>query len=101
MSQAQLIADYNQQHFFSQNFCNLVLDELKTNLNLAINKLNQCNNYQPWIDRWQQMLSYPEITEYLKNNQHPDPDFPTIELIEQSMLVSQNQLKKIANKNKK
>jgi len=69
MAQAKIIAAYNRQHFFSQEFFDLVVNELKTNLTNSFNDLNLCNNYQPWITRWSDLLSYPEIVEFLKTNQ--------------------------------
>ena len=96
--QAQEIADYNQQWFFSQDFFNLITIELKTNLKLAFKELNQCNNYKPWIDRWDQLLAYPEIVEFLNTNQ--DPYSPNKDTVNQSLLLAQNKLAEVANKNK-
>ena len=99
LSQAQTIADYNQQWFFSQEFFDLVVNELKINLKLAFDKLEQCNNYKPWIDRWSHLKSYPEITEYLKNNQNLQ--LPTTDSVDQTILIAQNRLIEVANNNKK
>jgi len=96
--QAQEIADYNQQWFFSQNFFDLVINELKTNLKLAFKNLDQCNNYKSWIDRWLNLKSHPEITEYLKTNQ--DYELPTINSVNQVLLIAQARLDQVANKNK-
>ena len=79
--QAQEIADYNQQWFFSTDFFNLLVNELKTNLELAFDKLNNCNNYQRWIDRWTYFLSLPEVNEYLKTNQTHTPSADTIDFV--------------------
>ena len=40
MTQAQAIANYNQQHFFSKEFFNQVVDELKTNLKSGLMALD-------------------------------------------------------------
>jgi hypothetical protein len=98
LAQAQEIAEYNRQWFFSQNFFNLVINELKTNLKLAFEELGQCNNYKPWIDRWQKCLNYPEVVEFLKTNQ--DSNFPTLNVVNQVLLIAKNQLAKVKNKNK-
>jgi len=98
LAQAQEVADYNQQWFFSQNFFDLVINELKTNLKLAFEELDQCNNYKPWIDRWQTCLNYPKVVEFLKINQNSN--FPTFDTMNQSISIAQNRLAKIANKNK-
>ena len=96
--QAQEIANYNQQWFFSQNFFDLVINELKTNLKLAFEELDQCNNYKPWIDRWQKYMSYPEIVEFLNTSQ--GPYLPNKDTVNQAILIAQNKLTKVANKNK-
>jgi hypothetical protein len=96
--QAQEIADYNQQWFFSQDFFNLITTELKTNLKLAFEELDQCNNYKPWIDRWTHILSYPEVVEYLNTNQ--DLNSPNRDTVNQILILAQNQLAEVANKNK-
>jgi uncharacterized protein YeaO (DUF488 family) len=96
--QAQAIADYNRQWFFSQNFFDLVINELTTNLKLAFDELEQCNNYQPWIDRWQKLITYPEINDFLKTNQ--DMHLPTEESVEFVMKLAQTRLAEVANKNK-
>ena len=98
MTKAQAIADYNRQHFFSKEFFNLVIDELKTNLKTAIEKLEQCNNYKPWLERMVYLMSYPEITEFLKTNQ--DQYLPTIDTVNQAMLIARTRLTEVANKGK-
>ena len=98
LTQAQEIADYNQQWFFSQDFFNLITTELKTNLKLAFKELDQCNNYKPWIDLCARLLSYPKVVEFLNTNQ--DPGAPNKDTITQSLLLAQNKLAEVANKNK-
>ena len=70
MTQAQAIANYNRQHFFSQQFTDLIIDELKTNLMSAFAQLELCDNYTAWIDRWSKLMTYPEINEFLNTNQN-------------------------------
>jgi hypothetical protein len=93
--QAQEIANYNRQWFFSQDFLNLITTELKTNLKLAFEKIDQCNNYKPWIDRWTNLLSYPEVVEFLNTNQ--DPYFPNKDTVTQLLLLARNKLAEVAN----
>jgi len=97
MAEAQVIADYNRRHFFSKEFFDLVTDELKTNLKIAVGELKQCNNYKPWLDRWTQLTSYSEIVEFLKTNQ--DQRLPTIENVNQAILIAQTHLVEVAKKN--
>ena len=98
LAQAQVIANYNRQHFFSKDFFDLIINELKTNLKLAFNELELCNNYQPWITRWKKLMTYPEIVEFLNTNQ--DPDLITKKDIDSLMELAQNKLAEVANKNK-
>ena len=70
MAQAQIIAEYNRQHFFSKEFINCIVSELKNNLNSAFVEIKQSNNYVNWLDRWDNFLSYPEIIEFLESNQN-------------------------------
>ena len=69
MTQAQAIADYNRQHFFSQEFFNLVTNELKTNLTSAFNTLAHSNNYQPWLTQWTKLLQHQSVIDFLQTNQ--------------------------------
>jgi len=96
MAKAQAIAEYNRKHFFSQAFFDLVTNELKINLKLAFNELKQCDNYQPWIDRWVTYMSYPEVVEFLNTNQ--DQTFPTINTVRQAQLIAQTRATEVANK---
>jgi len=98
MAKAQAIADYNRQHFFNKKFFNCVVDELKTNLETAIKELEQCNNYKPWLERMVHLMSYPEITEFLKTNQ--DQSLPTVDTVNQAMLLAQTRLTEVANQGK-
>ena len=93
--QAQEIADYNQQWFFSQDFFNLITTELKTNLKLAFEELNQCNNYKPWIDQWAHLLSYPKVIKFLNTTQ--DLNGPNRDAVDQALLLAQNKLAEVAN----
>jgi predicted XRE-type DNA-binding protein len=65
MAQAQAIADYNRQHFFSEKFFNQVIGELTTNLTNALAEVEHTKNYQTWIDRWDEFLKNPDILDYV------------------------------------
>jgi hypothetical protein len=92
LSHAQQIADQNRQWFFSQEFFNLIITELKTNLKSAVNELEVCNNYQWWINRWNHIMSCPEAFDYLKTNRTHTA--ATIETIKFVMKIAQNKLDK-------
>jgi hypothetical protein len=67
IAEAQAIADYNRQHFFSKEFFNLVTDELTANLTTALAEVAHTKNYQSWIDRWDRYLCHPDMLEYVTN----------------------------------
>ena len=98
MIQARIIADYNRQWFFSKDFFNLIIKELKTNLKLAFDELKQVDNYQAWINRYQQLMQYPKVNDFLNTNQNPN--FPTKESVEYVMNLAKSWLAETANKSK-
>jgi hypothetical protein len=65
LAEAQDIANYNCQHFFSQGFFNQVIDELTTNLTTSLVEVEQTKDYQDWLDRWEQLLSDPDILNHV------------------------------------
>jgi len=90
MAQAQAIADHNRQWFFSQDFFDLIVDELTTNLKLAFKELHACNNFQPWIDRWNNHMTYPEVIDFLETSQ--DPDIPSRQAIDHILKIAKEKL---------
>ena len=68
MSETRYIAEYNKQHFFSDTFFNSVINELKSNLSIAFDQVHNGDNFKFWIDRWENLISYPEIDQWLQNN---------------------------------
>jgi hypothetical protein len=88
MAQARSIADYNRQWFFSKDFFDLIITELKTNLKLAFEELEQCANYKFWIDQWEHFLSYPEIVNFLNTNQNTC--LPMTESVEQAINLARS-----------
>ena len=65
LAEAQAIANYNQQHFFSQEFFNQVTNELTANLTTALAKVQGTRNLQAWVDRWNIYLSDPDFVKYI------------------------------------
>jgi hypothetical protein len=98
MALARSIANYNHQWFFSKEFIDLIINELKTNLKSAFEELKQCDNYKTLCDRWAHLTSYSEINEYLKNNQNIK--YPAKESVEAIMNLAKKQLTEVANTKK-
>ena len=73
MAQAQEIAQHNHQRFFSQDFFNQMIDELKTNLISAFIELGNPKNYK--IDHWNKLALLPEIINFVSTNK--DTHYPT------------------------
>jgi len=67
LAEARAIAEYNREHFFSQDFFNLVTGELTANLATALVDVEFTKNYQAWTDRWDTYLSDPGILERVTN----------------------------------
>lgn len=86
--QAQTIADYNRQHFFSKKFFNQIVDELVKNMQNGFNEYTCRTNYKPWLDRWDHLLSFPEIKQFL-NQPHP-ANMPTTTKLEQVYATAMN-----------
>jgi hypothetical protein len=87
MSQARSVADYNRKHFFSQEFNNVIIDELKTNLISAFDELKICNNYTDWIARWSTCLTnHPELVDFIEQNQ--DHTKPTRAIVDKVMEIA-------------
>jgi len=68
MFQAQQIAEYNRQRFFSPDFANTVTQELVTNFAAGFETLHSSDNYTAWLHVWTQWLAHPEVIEFLKTS---------------------------------
>jgi len=90
MAEARAIAEYNRQHFFSQEFFNQVIGELKENLTVAFAQLELCDNYTAWLGRWNKLLTYSEINQFLNTNQ--DIKAPTKSQVDFAIQFAQNKL---------
>ena len=71
IAEARAVAEYNQQWFFSQPFFSLIVDELKTNLELAFKEQQNGDNYTAWINKFNELLKKQPVVEFLENNQFP------------------------------
>mgnify|MGYP003347354808 CR=1 FL=1 len=76
MAEAQAIADYNRQHFFSKEFFNQVVKEFQTNLDKAVEQTQQhCSGW--FYQQWKQSM--------LNNGTMPLTD-TELKLVEQRLL---------------
>ena len=75
MAEAQVIADYNRQHFFSPEFFNQVINELRNNLQAALKELENTNTSAIWINRRKKLWNISEFKE-IWHDTGPDSYFP-------------------------
>jgi hypothetical protein len=68
MQQAQQIADYNRSWFFSQEFFEKIICELKQNLHKAFVAMDSDELNLSYISLWRKIFSDPNNVEYLKTN---------------------------------
>lgn len=61
MALTQSIAVYNQQHFFSDKFFNLINNELNTNLTSALTELENTNTSSNYLHRHNIFVNDPEL----------------------------------------
>jgi hypothetical protein len=94
LAEAQAIANYNRQHFFSQEFFDQVVNELKTNLKYAViehNKIDITNNVRSFIKQWKEWLANDEMRNYLEINSVQRHLTPTIAQVENFLTKLQDQ----------
>jgi hypothetical protein len=81
MAQARNIAEYNQRHFFSKDFWDQVISELKTNLAHALLELENTNTSQRYLDRRKLLSKVDFLKKILTGDIVPldatDPNFYT------------------------
>jgi hypothetical protein len=63
------IADYNKKHFFSKDFSDKVIGELRTNMRLAFDQIKENPGFDCWVQRWQCLLQFPEMQKFLSSNE--------------------------------
>ena len=71
----QQIADHNHKHFFSKDFSDLIVNELRTNMTEAFDQIKQDPGFDKWLDRWQYLLQFPQVRDFVDVNQ--DITLPT------------------------
>ena len=71
----QQIADHNYKHFFSKDFFDLIINELRTNMTEAFDQIKQDPGFNEYLDRWQHFLQFPQVQDFLDVNQ--DTNQPT------------------------
>jgi hypothetical protein len=91
----QNIANYNQNHFFSTEFFNIVTDELRENLSQAFDQIKSNPGFESWTARWQKNLQHKEIKDFLETNK--DQRYPTQAHYERILKFIQEYTKKFAN----
>lgn len=64
------IADHNFKHFFSKDFFDLIINELRTNMTEAIDQIKQDPGFDKWLDKWHDLLQFPQIQNFLDVNQN-------------------------------
>jgi hypothetical protein len=65
VKQAQAIANYNKQHFFSKEFQKLIETELVHNLTQAFAELESTNTSSIWFDRRKEIAQIAELKQML------------------------------------
>ena len=81
MTELQKIANYNKQYFFSNNFFNKILSELKTNISTALIDFDSSRTCNNWISRWDYLLSHRSIRDVLAVNNEWGPTTTQIEIV--------------------
>ena len=66
----QQIADHNCKHFFSKDFFDLIINELRTNMTEAIDQIKQDPGFDKWLNKWHDLLQFPQIRDFLDVNQN-------------------------------
>jgi hypothetical protein len=70
------IVTYNQKHFFSDEFFNLVILELKNNLSVGFEKIKSAPRFDKWASYWDNhFLKFDFVQTFLDTNQ--DIRYPT------------------------
>jgi hypothetical protein len=88
LSQAQAIANYNKELFFSEKFLNQVLAELEINLTDAVKNVVENNTGIQWRQCWETLVDRPEIINFL-NQFNNNPNYPSVDKIKQTLVKIQ------------
>ena len=79
--QLQQIAEYNRKHFFSNEFFNQIITELKENLTTAFTLFNSTKSCSQWIQKWEKLMQHQFILDFLEINKSYGPTKNQIELV--------------------
>ena len=92
----QQVADHNHNHFFSKDFSDLVINELRINMAKAFDQITQDPGFDKWLDKWQHFLQFAQIQDFLDVNQ--DTEQPTRQQYEQVLEFIERHPKTVANR---
>lgn len=65
LAEAQSVAEYNRQHFFSQEFIGQVVQELHNNLKPALDLLEDTNTSVRFLDYMNKVFQHKELTDII------------------------------------
>jgi hypothetical protein len=72
MQQIEQIVLHNQTYFFSENFFNFLVDELKQNFDCAFDTLKKYPDFEKEMNRFAELQKMPELQDYWLTNNMPD-----------------------------
>jgi hypothetical protein len=84
ISQARTIAEYNKKLFFSTDFFDQIVSELKINLRTALDQWHAEVDTSAYLDRWEKILDNDQVREYFKLNSTE----PTLDQITAVMAIA-------------
>jgi hypothetical protein len=59
------ITNHNKKHFFSKDFSDQIIDELRKNMREAFDQIKSQPGFDEWMQRWQRFLQVPKIQEFI------------------------------------
>jgi hypothetical protein len=72
MQLAEQIVLHNRTYFFSENFFNFVVDELKQNFDCAFDTLKKYPDFEKEMNRFAELQKISELQDYWLTNNMPD-----------------------------
>lgn len=89
---AQKIADYNKKHFFSDNFFQMIIDELKNNLATGFSILEKTNKSKNFVEFSNIIKQTPELSNYAKSVRSKQESMEVAQIVQkyQSRLSTTN-----------
>ena len=102
LAQARAIADHNKKYFFSESFFNLVVDELKTNVNSALIQLVQDNTSSRFFQYRKEYAQHQELKKIILGRvPHPSVQHLPIESIRKKTYFNTGELIKVLQEARK